>query len=189
MKIILGSQSAGRKKVLQEMGYEFEVMPANIDEKVIRFEDPVKLTRELAKAKSEALKHKITEPTILITSDQVVVYDGKIREKPESEGEAREFLNSYNVAPAETITSVVVINTDNGKRAIGTDIAKINFTTFSEEDIKNLIGRGDLFNYAGGFSTYGEIWSEHVKNIEGEMESIIGLPKALTQKLIEEVTK
>ena len=82
----------------------------------------------------------------------------------------------------------MVMNTDNGKQAIGTDVAKINFVPFSEEDIKNLIERGDLFNYAGGFSTYGEIWADHVKDIEGEMESIIGLPKTLTQKLIEEVS-
>ena len=31
----------------------------------------------------------------MIVSDQVVVHDGKIREKPENEDEARAFLRSY----------------------------------------------------------------------------------------------
>lgn len=187
MKIILGSQSTGRKKVLQEMGYEFEVMPPNIDEKAIRFDDPVKLTLEISHAKADALKHKIIEPAILITSDQVVVYDGKIREKPENEKEAREFLESYNDTFVQTVTSVVVTNTANGKQSDGTDIAKINFLPFSSEEMEMLIKKGDLFKYAGGCSVYGEVWSEHVKSIDGEMESIIGLPKTLTQKLIDEV--
>ena len=80
MKIILGSQSAGRKKVLEGMGYEFETMSADIDERAIRLEDPVKLTLALAVAKSEALLPKIKndEGVILITSDQVVVCNGKI---------------------------------------------------------------------------------------------------------------
>lgn len=40
MKIILGSKSKGRRGVLESLGYEFEVMLADIDEKVIRSDDP-----------------------------------------------------------------------------------------------------------------------------------------------------
>src|SRR3989344_1693992 len=143
MKIILGSQSAGRKRVLEKMGYEFEVMPADINEKTIRFEDPVELTSALANAKADALLLNIPKDTILITSDQVVVCDGKVREKPENESEAREFLEVYEFLPAETVTSVVALNSTTGKRAGGTDIAKIWFRRFSEDFISKSIARGD----------------------------------------------
>ncbi len=33
MKLILGSQSQGRRSVLESMGYDFEVVVADIDEK------------------------------------------------------------------------------------------------------------------------------------------------------------
>jgi len=56
MKIILGSASARRKDILQQMGYEFEVMSANIDEKAIRFDDPKKLTLAIVNAKADALE-------------------------------------------------------------------------------------------------------------------------------------
>lgn len=39
MQIILGSQSRGRREVLEGMGYSFETMSADIDEKAIRFDD------------------------------------------------------------------------------------------------------------------------------------------------------
>ena len=73
MKIILGSQSKGRRHVLESMGYEFGVMSSNIDEKAIRFNDPQKLTIALAHAKADALLPRIQEPALLITSDQVVL--------------------------------------------------------------------------------------------------------------------
>ena len=84
MKIILGSQSKGRKKMLEEMGYEFEVMSADIDEKAIRFENPKELTLALARVKAEAIKPKIYGSALLVTSDQVVTWNGQIREKPEN---------------------------------------------------------------------------------------------------------
>lgn len=95
MKIILGSQSKGRRGIMQTMSYQFETMSPNIDEKAIRFDDPQKLTLARANAKADALIPKITEPAILITSDQVVAWDGKILGKPENEIEAGKFSRGY----------------------------------------------------------------------------------------------
>jgi len=189
MKIILGSQSKGRKTILEEMEIEFEVIPANIDEKSIRFEDPKELVLALGRAKADALKEKITEPAILITSDQVVVWQGEIKEKPENEKEAREFLEGYNLYPVETVTSVVVTNLVTGKRAEQVDITKIYFNnSFSSKVIDDLIKEGLLFNYAGGFTICGEKWEKHIKEIQGTRDSSLGLPKEITKKLIQEVS-
>lgn len=189
MKIILGSQSKGRKKMLEEMGISFEVITASIDEKAIRLEDPKELTLALARAKAEALKPQISESAILITSDQVVVWNGKIREKPEDKKEVKEFLEGYNLYPAETVTAVVVINLATGKQAEGIDIAKVYFYPFSERDVDEIIKEGNVFHLAGGFTVDGEIWQSHIKKIRGTRDSVRGLPKALTARLIHEVVE
>ncbi|MFA6338951.1 MAG: Maf family nucleotide pyrophosphatase [Candidatus Paceibacterota bacterium] len=187
MKIILGSQSKGRKQIFEEMGYQFEVMSSNIDEKAIRFEDPKELTLALAKAKAEALKPQILESAILITSDQVVVWNNEIREKPQDEKEAREYLEGYNIYPAETVTAVVVTNLATGKQAEGIDIAKVHFNEFLEKDIEDILNDGRTFEIAGGFTVDGELWESHIKEIEGTRDSVIGLPKELTERLMNEV--
>lgn len=187
MKIILGSKSQGRRKMLEEMGIPFEVMTADIDEKAIRFKDPQKLVLALARAKAEALKIKINESAILITSDQVVVCDGKIREKPETKEEARYFLESYSTHPAETVTAVVVTNLKTDKKAEVIDIAKVYLHPYTEEEIDDLIKEGQVFNFSGGFSINGEKWEKHINKIEGTRDSIIGLPKDITKRLIDEV--
>lgn len=186
MKIILGSQSSSRKKVLEEMGYIFETMSADIDEKAIRLEDPVKLTLALAIAKAEALLPKIKndEGVILIISDQVVVCNGKIIEKPIDEKEARMFIDMYKNYPAETVTSVVVINTLLNKRLEGTDIVKTWIDPIPKDVIDKYIETKDPFYVAGGLAIEHSLLTPYINRIEGEFESVMGLPKKLTEELI-----
>lgn len=186
MKIILGSQSRGRKTILEEMGIDFEVIPSNIDERAIRCSDPKELVLALAHAKADALLSRIAEPALLITSDQVVVCDGVIREKPENEKEAREFLESYNTLPAEMVTSVVVTNIETKKRVDAVDVAKVCFSSFSTSQIDDLISKGDLFHFAGGFSVRGDDWVESIDHIDGAIDSVLGLPKDITKRLMRE---
>uniref|UniRef100_A0A804MV57 Maf-like protein CV_0124 n=1 Tax=Zea mays TaxID=4577 RepID=A0A804MV57_MAIZE len=100
-KLILGSSSVARKHILEEMGLEFQVMTADIDEKSIRRENPDDLVMVLAEAKADAIMSRLniddyqkegSQPTLLITSDIVVVHEGIIREKPTTKEEARQFL-------------------------------------------------------------------------------------------------
>lgn len=169
------------------MGYEFQVLPANINEKAIRFEDPKELTLAIARAKANVLLSQIPEDAILITADGVVICNGQVLEKPENEEQAREFLRGYAIYPAEVVTSIVVVNTKTGKQAEGTDSAKVYFTQFSEEEIDELIKKGDVFRLSGAFDVEGPIWENHLKKIEGARDSVIGLPKELTKRLIHQV--
>ncbi|KAJ8435243.1 hypothetical protein Cgig2_015646 [Carnegiea gigantea] len=84
-KIILGSKSIARRKILVEMGYEFTIMTADIDEKAIRKEKPEELVMALAEAKADAIISRLqiadeevndTEPTLLIASDTLAVESG-----------------------------------------------------------------------------------------------------------------
>ncbi|PNY00578.1 maf-like protein [Trifolium pratense] len=129
-KIILGSSSVARRKILSEMGYEFTLMTADIDEKSIRKDTPEELVTALAEAKADAIisklqttgnQERVDEPTLLIAADTVVVYEGVIREKPSSKEEARQFLKDYSGRQAATVGSVLVTNLKTGLRKGGSD--------------------------------------------------------------------
>ncbi|KAF2553105.1 hypothetical protein F2Q68_00035584 [Brassica cretica] len=90
-----------RKKILGEMGYDFTIVTADIDEKAIRRDNPQDLVVALAQAKADEIISKLGGqspfaqdplPTLLITADTVIVYKGVIREKPISKEEARQFI-------------------------------------------------------------------------------------------------
>lgn len=188
MKIILGSSSKPRKKVLQDNGYQFEVMSPDIDEKGIRSDDFYQLPLMIARAKADALISNITEPILLITADQVVVCHGSLHEKPRTEDEARDFLQKYSDGyPAETVSALVVTNTENGKQTKGVDIAKIYFDPIPSEVMNDFIKNGDSFFRAGGFAAESPLLQPYVKNIEGTIDSIMGMPVTLLESLIKKV--
>lgn len=187
MKIILGSASKQRRAILERKGWSFEVMPADIDEKAIRKENPKELTMALAKAKAEALRSKIQEPILLITADQVVYWNGKILEKPENAQEARKFLQGYAQYPAQPINAVVVTNTQTGKQAGENDMNTVYFHPFPEEVIEKLIGEGNIFSQAGAFSIEDPLIAPFVERIEGTVDSIEGLPIAILERLIKSI--
>ncbi|KAM0822453.1 hypothetical protein ACQ4PT_071478 [Festuca glaucescens] len=184
LRLILGSSSASRRQILSEMGYQFTLLSADIDEKEIRMEKPEELVVALAHAKADAILEKMTkngmmqeivdsqETTLLITADQVVVHDGVIREKPTTPEEARKFIQGYSQSHAATIGSVLVTDVKNGSRRGGWD--------------KSEIEEGNVFYVAGGLLVEHPLTSPLVESIVGTMDSVMGLPKALTEKLIKD---
>ncbi|XP_023917967.1 uncharacterized protein LOC112029510 isoform X4 [Quercus suber] len=193
-KIVLGSSSIARRKILAEMGYEFTIMTADIDEKCIRKEKPEDLVMALAEAKAEAILQRLpigdnvkdAEPTLLVTCDQVVVYEGAVREKPSSKEEARQFLKDYSGSHAATVGSVLVTNLKTGFRKGDWDRVEIYFHTIPDETIEKLIEEGTVLYVAGGLIIEHPLILPFVKQVVGTTDSVMGLPKALTEKLIKE---
>ncbi len=184
MKIILGSQSKWRQQSLRGWGYAFEAMSPDIDEKQIRHDDPQQLTLALARAKADALIPRISEPALLVTSDQVVVCNNRILEKPESPEELRAFLLGYAQDPAISVGSVVVTNTHTKQRWEGSEIAKVYFKPIPENVIDELLTHTELLQMSGGFDIEDPVMKDYIERIEGERESVIGLPRNLTESLI-----
>ncbi|WJX09312.1 hypothetical protein P8452_00161 [Trifolium repens] len=195
-KIILGSSSVARRKILSEMGYQFTLMSADIDEKSIRKDTPEELVMALAEAKADAIisklqttsnQERVDEPTLLIAADTVVVYEGVIREKPSSKEEARQFLKDYSGRKAATVGSVLVTNLKTGLRKGGSDRVDIYFNEIPDEIIEKLVDEGITLYVAGGLIIEHPLIFPYVKEVVGTTDSVMGLPKDLTEKLLKEV--
>ncbi|XP_059623653.1 uncharacterized protein LOC132266702 isoform X1 [Cornus florida] len=194
-KVILGSSSMARREILSEMGYEFTIMTADIDEKSIRKEKPEELVMVLAEAKADAILSRLQTTghleedaysTLLITADTVVVYEGIIREKPSSKEEARQFIKGYSGGHASVVGSVLVINLRTGTRKGGWERAEVYFHDIPAEVIDSLIEEGIILNVAGGLMLEHPLTLPLVDTVIGTADCVMGLPKALTEKLIQE---
>ncbi|XP_026442572.1 maf-like protein DDB_G0281937 isoform X2 [Papaver somniferum] len=178
-KIILGSSSKARREILTEMGYEYTILTADIDEKNIRMEKPEKLVVALAEAKAVAIMSRLqlsdflekdAEPTLLITADTVVVYEGAIREKPTDKEEARQFLKDYSGGLATVVGSVLVTNLKTGISKGGYDRVEIE--------------EGIVLHVAGGLMLEHPLIWPFVETVMGTTDSVMGLSKALVKQLI-----
>lgn len=187
MKLILGSSSKYRKDILKKAGYVFNILIPDINEKLIKTSDLYERPLILARAKAKDLVKKVKEPSLIVTLDTIVIGEGKLYEKPETEKEAREFLKKYSegLAP-ETLSAIVVINTKTGKKYEGVDRAQVFFKKFSNAMIENFIKNGEPLTRAGGFGAKHPIMKPYVDRIKGTEESVSGIPLHLLKKLLTE---
>jgi septum formation protein len=185
MNIILGSQSPWRRDLMNQLGYDFGVMSADIDEKAIRSDNYRQLPLLIARAKSDVLLKRIQADAILITVDEIVVWNGELREKPETVEQAVEFVRSYGEAPAQTITAVVAHNTVSGRRYEDVDICRVYYREIPDDVIRRFVQVGDAMSASGALCIEEPLLAPYVERIEGTKESVIGLPLEMTRRLIE----
>lgn len=185
--LLLGSSSKWRREILESLGVgPFSTLSPDIDEKAIRDADPATMVQLIAAGKMDAILPQLSAPTVVITSDQVIVVDGAVREKPESPEQARHFLASYSAGrPAECFVGVVVHNTATGQRVSACAKATQWFKPIPAEAVERLIAQGDVLWCAGGFCV--EQMTDFELRREGEIETVRGLPRQLTLDLLQQV--
>ena len=202
MKIILGSGSKWRKQVMDELKVEYTVKTADIDEKAVtagfsdrKVADPSQLTLAVANAKADAILKKMVEEDglenemksngyLLITCDQVVQYQGEIREKPVDEEECRKHLKSYISHPAIMYSAIVVTNTKTMKRFQGVDKCVQHFKPFPDDVVDYLIKEGSIMHTCGSLRIDAEEMNPYLGEREGTIDSVLGLPTKLLLQLL-----
>lgn len=173
MRIILASQSEFRKKGLELLGLDFEVMPANLDEKSIRHFDPEKRVVMLAEAKARAVGDK--EPgSLVIASDYFIVFEGNIYEKPADLAEAKRMLMTFSGKVVDNVCAVAVYNGSTKKMVSAFDHCYMSFRNLSDEEVERYINKYPVTRFAGAFDTDGSILFS--QRIEGEPLFAFGMP-------------
>lgn len=190
--LILGSSSPWRRKIMDRLGLTYAVMSPDIDEKAIRAADPRELVLKIGQAKAAALVPRVSAPSLIITSDQVTLWGGEIREKPVDAAEARRWLDDYGTAPLQTVASVVVTETATGRQLADVDVVAVRFRPIPPEVQDRAIARGDIMRCCGAFATDDQDLTPYLEGITGEgtaeenAASVIGLPSRLVKRLLAE---
>ena len=86
-KIILASNSPRRKKILTDLGLDFEVVPSNYEEKLETDTFSYDLIENLATQKACDVVRRVGHDEIVLGADTVVVLHNKILGKPKDKKE------------------------------------------------------------------------------------------------------
>lgn len=190
MKVILASKSPRRKEILEQMGMEFEILPA-AGEEVIADTDPSKVVEALSKQKAEEAARKFmggsepmlmdsSEPVLVIGADTVVAQDGKILGKPADEADAARMLRELQGREHSVFTGVTLIRIAGEgirRRKTFSEETKVSFYPMSEEEIEAYIATGEPMDKAGAYGIQGKAFI-YVKGITGDYYNVVGLPAA-----------
>jgi|TARA_B110000116_G_C16695866_1_gene517454 septum formation protein len=180
-KIILASNSGVRKKILDNNGISCEVIPANIDEDMVKNsllsekETPEIISKNLAELKANKISKKKIEH-IVLGADSVVDLNGELISKPKNREEALTILKKLNGQKHKLISSVCI--SKNGFMMWNyTDSSTLTMKQLNFDQLKSYLKKiKDKELYAYGVYQIEADGESLFSKIDGDKDSIMGLP-------------
>lgn len=173
-KIILASGSRQRKLIMDSLGIPYVVIPADIDEKVIRDKDLKLRAEKIARAKAEKVASE--NEGIVIAADTFVSCEGKVLEKPKDLEEAKEMLKLESSNKLIVYTGFCYIDEINKINFSTTSVSILSFRELPEKEINSFVKNNPVLQWAGSFSPLYTYQSSFVKNFNGSLCGLNGLP-------------
>ncbi len=179
-RLVLGSASPRRRELLTQLGLvPHDVRAADIDETPRRGELPRPYCERMAREKAQALDCAANE--IILTADTTVALGRRILGKPESAGEAAEFLHALSGRRHRVITAVAVRREGRlWERAVET---VVKFRQLSDTEVNGYLASGEWQGKAGGYGIQG-LAGALIPWIQGSFTAVVGLPVAETAGLL-----
>ena len=179
--IILASKSGVRKKILNQNSINCEVVPANVDEELIKEsllkekETPRTISKNLAELKANKVSEKRANKLVL-GADSVIDLNGVIISKPKNREEALAILKKLNGQKHQLISSVCI--SKNGAMIWNyTDAATLTMKQLNLDEIKSYLTKiRDKELYAYGVYQIEADGRSLFSKIDGNEDTIMGLP-------------
>ena len=180
-KIILASSSGVRKKILNQNGINCKIIPANVDEEIVKEsllkekETPEIISKNLAELKANKVSEK--EPNeIVLGADSVIDLNGQLISKPKNREDAIKILEKLNGQKHQLISSVCI--SKNGAMIWNyTDAATLTMKQLNLDEIKSYLKKiKDKELYAYGVYQIEADGRSLFSKIEGNEDTIMGLP-------------
>jgi len=174
--LVLASASPRRKEILEGLGFEFEVLPPDIEENDIPCADHEAFAIGLAVKKAEEIRRARPLATVIAADTIVVCGDSRLG-KPVGEADASSMLRLLSGRAHEVITGVALIAPD-GRRLAEAERTRVFFRVLSADEIARYVGTGEPFGKAGAYAIQGYA-APFVQRIEGCYFNVVGLPVSL----------
>jgi septum formation protein len=189
-QLILASQSPRRKVLLEQLGYQFSTLVADIDEAVCDHESANEYVLRLAQEKALTIFKSLTreeqKQSLVLGADTCVVIEGNILGKPANETECIKTLLRLENKQHQVLTAIAVVdykavNTSNlTSMVIETDVY---FKALTLSEIKRYWQTGEPCDKAGSYAIQG-IGGQFVTGINGSYSAVVGLPLYETSQLL-----
>jgi septum formation protein len=175
-RIVLASQSASRRRLLESAGLSPTIMVSNVDEETEFFNSmsPEDMVIALAITKAHTILEQIDFPAIIIGCDSTFEFEGESLGKPELAHVAKERAQRVRGKSGFLHTGHCVIDTSQGREISDRITTKVTFADMSDTEIDDYINSGEPLHVAGGFTLDG-FSSPFIPYIEGDYTNVVGI--------------
>jgi septum formation protein len=174
--IVLASQSASRRRLLESAGITPKIIVSNVDEETEFFNsmNPEDMVIALAITKAHTVREQIDYPAIIIGCDSTFEFEGQSLGKPGVAHIAKERAQRVRGKSGFLHTGHCVIDTEQGREISDRITTKVTFADMTDSEIDDYVQSGEPLHVAGGFTLDG-FSSPFIPSIEGDYTNVVGI--------------
>jgi septum formation protein len=197
-RVVLGSASPGRLKVLRQAGIEPVVVVSGVDEDLVTAglgpdASPGEVVCALAAAKAEQvagqLDGAVAADCVVIGCDSMLSIDGRLCGKP---GSADAALNQWRLMGGRSgrlYTGHCLLRLSDGAithREVESACTAVRFAAPADADLRAYVADGEPLGVAGGFTLDG-LGGWFVEGVDGDPSNVIGVSLPLLRSMLPRV--
>jgi septum formation protein len=164
--LVLASRSPQRRGILEQLGVDFTVVPAAVEEETRG--EPRRLVVENALRKARAVAGDR-----VLGVDTEVILDGRVFGKAADETEAETLLRRLSGRTHEVWSGIALCS--GGDERTASAVTHVRFRRLEEPDLRWYLASGEWRDRAGAYAIQGR-GAALVESIEGDFWNVVGLP-------------
>ncbi|CAN5865958.1 Maf family protein [soil metagenome] len=177
-QLILASASPRRQQFLYDLGLDFTIKVADIDETPWPNETPIALAQRLAETKAQTVAQRLLPdhpPCLIIAADTVVALGSTLLGKPAHAQEATEMLVALRHKIHEVHTGLSVFATNSGQQRTIVNTTRVRMRNYSDAAIAAYVATGDPLDKAGAYAIQHREF-DPAEAVDGCLSGVMGLP-------------
>ena len=173
--VVLASGSPRRRAFLEGAGVPHLVRAVDVDETPHSGEAPLAFACRMAFEKVQRAwqTRPPEEPPLILASDTVVTFDGRVLGKPADAEEAKAMLHALSGRSHEVITAWALASVTG--IAVHSASTEVRFATLSTTEVDAYVATGDPLDKAGAYGIQGGA-GRFVESVRGSYPAVVGLP-------------
>lgn len=185
MHFVLASESPRRVALLRMAGYDFAARKSGFPEVVL--DDPKETVEANARGKALSVADKLPSEVVL-AADSIVYLshqpaDEAILGQAKDASDVRRMLGLLGGRTHEVYSGVAVARS--GDVSVRSAVTRVQLREISELEVSAYVELGEGIGKSGGYAIQGRA-ALFVERIEGDYSNVVGLPLALTSRMLEE---
>ena len=183
--LVLASNSPRRRQLLA-LGWKFQVIPAEVDERPLPGEQPKDYVLRLAEGKARVAGSRSPRDAIVIAADTTVVDGTDILGKPVDNHQAQAMLHRLRGRSHQVYTALALLRIADG--ALLTDWCRtdVPMRDYSDQEMLAYIATGDPLDKAGAYAIQHNGFKP-VEHLEGCYANVMGLPLCHLTRTLEKL--
>lgn len=194
-RLVLGSASSGRRKVLRQAGIDPLVVVSGVDEDALVAAlgpdaAPADVVCALAVAKAEqvagGLDGELAADCVVLGCDSILELDGELCGKPGSAEAATAQWRRMGGRSGRLYTGHCLLRLSDGAithREVESGCTTVHFAAPTDADLRAYVAAGEPLQVAGGFTLDG-LGGWFVDGVEGDPSNVIGVSLPLLRSLL-----